>query len=194
MLIWAYKVVIKNLLIRIRSYSRLLISSLKSSSNRNSKIQKKLPTVVSGEEMLARNLIGGNSKKSVKKLFDPDNGTIKPSRFLDKRNPTEISVNRISTLSEREAHQLGIAHKDETNKTAESAQTYHGYAAILAQTCYDAECHVRKDDEGGTKPYHANIVYPKEQKYDDMEIAVVLATKATLIRYKVEDTQISIGS
>jgi hypothetical protein len=92
----------------------------------------------------------------------------------------ELSVNRISTLSSEDAHGLGIAHKNDYQKDS----TYHGFAEVIARLCYDLNCQVKKDDVGGKKPYHANIVYPVGQKEDSQEIAVQLAFRAEFHKYE----------
>ena len=45
------------------------------------------------------------------------------------------------------------------------------------------KCEVKKDDIGGTKPYHANVVYPRKQTKDpeDMEYANRLSLEAEFI-------------
>ena len=146
---------------------------------------KSLPNNVSPDEDLARNLIGGSSPRSIKKLFDPKNNTIKPSQFFDNRNPRELSVNRISTLTTDEAHRLGLELKDEiNNKNPNQSKVYHGFGKLKVKTCIEAGCtKVEKEDYDGLKPYHANIIYPEKDKYEEMEIANILAFKAELIRY-----------
>ena len=104
---------------------------------------------------------------------------------MDTRDPYKISVNRISTLTLEEAHALGLEHRDEINRDKEKPETYHGFGKLSVQVCLGAGCtKVEKDDMQGTKPYHANIVYPKAQKFDDMEIAIILAEHARLVRYE----------
>jgi hypothetical protein len=152
----------------------------------NNVVSLALPNTVESQEDLARNLIGGNKPKDIKKkLFDPVTEEIKPSRFLDSRNPREISINRISTLTELQAHRLGCDHRDEINRNnpGNQPQTYHGFAKLKAEMCMKVGCKVIPDTYAGTKPYHGNIIYPKDQKQDDMEIAVELALKAKLIKY-----------
>lgn len=89
----------------------------------------------------------------------------------------ELSVNRISTLSLEQAHALGLDHRNEH----QTGQTYHGFARLLAMTCFELACKVQKDDYNGTKPYHANIIYPVGQKQDSQEIAVQLAYHAEFV-------------
>lgn len=154
----------------------------------NSKSENLLPDTLGYEENLARNIIGGSSRRSIKKkLYDPDTLHVHPSRFFDNRNPRELSVNRISTISNEHAHQLGIDQKEEINKNNpdQKPQVYHGYAKLSVQDCLDAGCTgVEKEDYGGSKPYHANILYPEKEKFEEMEIANMLAFKANLIKYE----------
>ena len=96
------------------------------------------------------------------------------------RNPSELSVNRNSSISIEETHQLGIIHQQERQPKS----TYHGYAEVTAQLCFDTKCRVQKDDVGGKQPYHANIIYPYAQdKEDNQEIAVQLAYHAEFIKH-----------
>ena len=152
-----------------------------------SKIKKSetLGDVVQPNENLARNLIGGSSSKNLKKLFEPKTENIKPSQFFDSRNPKELSVNRISTLTDAKAHELGLQLKDEINaKNPEQLKAYHGYGKLTVQICLDAGCsRVEKEDYKGKKPYHANIIYPAKEKFEEMEIANILAFKAKLFKY-----------
>ena len=138
-------------------------------------------------ERLARNLVGGASKKSVKKLFDIVTGKINPSQFFDSRTPMKLSVNRISTLKIQEAHKLGLQFKDEVNRgnPNQKNKIYHGFGQINVLTCLNAGCiNVEKDDYGGTKPYHANVIYPNKEKYEIMEISNALSSKAKLVKYQ----------
>ena len=172
----------------IKSYLHSLASFLSRKKISLDNLQKvDLPDAVAYEEDLARNLIGGSSKKSIKKLYNPDTKAIKPSRFLDTRNPRELSVNRISTLTERQAHKLGIEHADEIKRSGNTNSVYHGFAKISVRECLEAGCsEVVKDDYNGSKPYHANIIYPQSEKSDEMEIANVLAFKAVLVKYNTD--------
>jgi hypothetical protein len=113
--------------------------------------------------------------------FDQNVGKylVKVGAFIDTRNPMQLSVNRVSTLSLNEAHDLGVYHRD----TYQPRSTYHGFAQILAKVCFDLNCQVHKDDCGGIKPYHANIIYPIGQKEDSQEIAVQLAYHADFVQY-----------
>lgn len=104
------------------------------------------------------------------------------AKFMDaKNNPTELSVNRTSTLSVEKAHELGLSHK----KQFQPLRTYHGFAEVKAGLCFKNNCDIKKDDIGGSLPYHANIIYPYAQKLEgDQAIAAELAYKAELHRYE----------
>ena len=141
-----------------------------------------LPDEVSDDEDIARNLIGGESKKSIRKLYTAAH-QVKPSQFYDSRNPAELSVNRISTLSLEASHQLGIDLKDAINAKNSKPERYHGFAQLLVESCRKCGCDVVKDDYKGQKPYHANIVYPSKEKYENMEIANMLVLHSQLILY-----------
>lgn len=111
---------------------------------------------VKPDEHLARNLVGGGSKKSVKRLYNLVTGKINPSQFFDSRTP-RLSVNRISTLKIQEVHAMGLKFKDEINKENpnQKNKVYHGFGQIDVLNCLNAGCiRVEKDDYGGTKPYH----------------------------------------
>lgn len=106
---------------------------------------------------------------------------------MDSRNPTELSVNRVSTLDNEGAHRLGIEHVENIiRNNPEQKRVYHGFAKLKAQIVYSEKCNIVKDDINGTKPYHANIIYPRNQgvKFDDIELAIVLATNSQPMRYK----------
>ena len=142
---------------------------------------------VKPNEHLARNLVGGGSKKSVKRLYDIDSRQIKPSQFFDSRTPMRLSVNRISTLKIEEAHKLGLQFKDEVNRgnPNQKRKIYHGFGQIDVFTCLIAGCiRVEKDDYGGTKPYHANVIYPNKEKHEIMKISLLLSYKAKLVKYQ----------
>lgn len=141
----------------------------------------KLPDIVDPDEDLARYIVGSSKRAKIRRdLYDPETLEVNPSRFLDERNPRELSVDRISTVTGDEAHVMGLQFKEETNPK----RTYHGYAQIKVQTCLDAGCtEVVKDDISGTKPYHANIFYPEKEKFEELEIANTLALKADLKKY-----------
>lgn len=142
-----------------------------------------LPDEVSGDEKLARVICGSSKlrKNKDKLYFDQNAGkhVVKVGTFIDTRNPMQLSVNRISTLSLDEAHTLGVHHRDEYQR----GSTYHGFAEILAKICFDLNCQVQKEGYGGTKPYHANIIYPIGQKEDFQEIAIQLAFHAEFRHY-----------
>jgi len=142
-----------------------------------------LPNEVSEDEKLARVICGSSRINNNKNRFYFDQNSrkfvVKVGTFIDTRNPMQISVNRISTLSLDEAHYLGVRHRDEYQR----GSTYHGFAQVVARTCFELNCQVQKDDYGGTKPYHANIIYPVGQKEDSQEIAVQLAFHAEFIQY-----------
>ncbi len=143
----------------------------------------RLPDQVSEDEKLARVICGSSRVRSNKNRFYFDENTgkyvVKVGAFMDTRNPMQLSVNRISTLSLDKVHELGVLHRDEYQR----GLTYHGFAQIVARLCFDLNCQVQKDDYGGTKPYHANIIYPVGQKEDTQEIAVQLAFHAEFIQY-----------
>jgi hypothetical protein len=139
-----------------------------------------LPDEVSRDEKLAR-IICGSSRLRRYVSFQEGAGKydVKVSVFIDIRNPMELSVNRISTISLHEAHSLGIAHRDKYQVNS----TYHGFAEVLAGRCFDLNCKVEKEDYDGAQPYHANIIYPVGQKEDSQEIAVQLAFHAEFVQY-----------
>lgn len=143
---------IKKLLWKIQSFLR----SLKNSRNfdyRTTNIT--LPEHIDAKEDLARVLHGGTKQKSIKKIFDPKTGQIQPSQFMDSRNPTELSVNRVSTLDNEGAHRLGIEHVENIiRNNPEQKRVYHGFAKLKAQIVYSEKCNIVKDDINGTKPYH----------------------------------------
>jgi hypothetical protein len=142
-----------------------------------------LPDEVSGDEKLARVICDGRKPKRsrAKFYFDESAGKyiVKVGAFIDNRNPMQLSVNRISTLSLDRAHDLGVRHRDQ----CQSELTYHGFAQIFASRCFDLNCEVKKEDYGGTEPYHAYIIYPVGQKEDSQEIAVQLAFHAEFVQY-----------
>ena len=142
---------------------------------------------VKPNEYLARNLVGGGSKKSVKRLYNINTGQIKPSQFLDSRTPMRLSVNRISTLKIQEVHAMGLKFKDEINKENpnQKRKVNHGFGQIDVLNCLDAGCiKVEKDDYGVTKPYHANVIYPNKEKHEIMRISNVLSFRAKLVKYQ----------
>ncbi len=165
----------------VQYYTILLTNFLKSFIVRT---DKSLPSLVGLDETLARNIIGGGSPKSIKRLYNPNTKEIKPSEFMDSRNPRELSVNRISTLDMCQAHTLGVELTDEINtrNINHKKKIYHGYGKIGVQVCLKAGCSsVEKDDYNGSKPYHANIIYPEKEKFEEMEIANILAFHAEFI-------------
>jgi hypothetical protein len=138
-----------------------------------------LPAVINPDEVLARVACGSSKLTKNKALFykDDETGIIRANvtLFMDARNPAELSVNRIFTLSEGEAHKLGETHRAAHQPTA----TYWGYAQINASICFSKNCEVIKDDMGGTKPYHANIVFPKDASFQEIQaIATYFAFKS----------------
>jgi|GEM_PF-2454301 len=144
-----------------------------------------LPTVVSEGEDLGRIICdSGDPKKYEKTAFKYNSAEgryeVNTSKFIDTRYPSILSVNRISTISHNKAHELGKQHRKERQPTS----TYHGFAKIKAKICFNNRCRVEKDDDGGRKPYHANIIYPYDQiaKEDKQEIAIQLAYYAEFIR------------
>lgn len=146
-------------------------------------VMTQLPDKVSEDEKLARVICGSSRVRNNKDrfYFDQNAGkyVVKVGTFIDTRDPMQLSVNRISTLSLDEAHELGVFHRDEYQR----GSTYHGFAQIVARVCFGLNCQVQKDDYSGTKPYHANIIYPGGQKEDAQEIAVQLAFHAEFIQY-----------
>ena len=142
-----------------------------------------LPDEVSGDENLARVICDSSQPKRsrAKFYFDDRAGKyiVKVGVFIDSRNPMQLSVNRISTLSLHEAHEFGVHHR----YIYQPQLTYHGFAQVLANICFDLNCNVKKDDYNGTQPYHANILYPFGQKEDSQEIAVQLAFHAEFVQY-----------
>lgn len=146
-------------------------------------VMTQLPDEVSDDEKLARVICGSSKQRNNKDKFYFDTNVekyvVKVGAFIDIRNPMQLSVSRISTLLLDEAHDLGVRHRDEYQR----GSTYHGFAEVLARVCFELNCQVHKDDYGGTKPYHANIIYPVGQKEDSQEIAVQLAFHAEFIQY-----------
>ncbi len=148
-----------------------------------------LPEDISPNEKLARTICASSKLARYKRTafyFDEEQNkyVVRVEVFIDDRPPSlgkELSVNRISTISLDAAHQLGLEHQIKKQQLL----TYHGFAELLAQHCFDYKCSVVKDDDNGQKPYHANIVYPSPQstKEDEQEIAVKLALKANFIKF-----------
>lgn len=148
-----------------------------------------LSKVITPEEKLAR-IICDSSKKNkyTKTAFsfneEEDRYIVKTGKFIDIRNPSELSINRISTIPLEQAHLLGVTHQQEKQPDS----TYHGFAEVDAELCFQNNCDVKKDDIGGKKPYHANIIYPYAQgKEDNQEIAVQLAYHARFRRFSSEE-------
>ena len=147
-----------------------------------------LPDAVAAHEKLARIVCASSRPRKYQKNAFRFNVAeqryiVVAKQFIDGRPPSygkELSVNRISTLSLDEAHALGVAHRH----ARQPALTYHGFAEITAQTCFENDCRVTKDDMGGTQPYHANIIYPYPQKEDSQEVAAKLAHLAELKRFE----------
>ncbi|HRI75525.1 MAG TPA: hypothetical protein PLX33_00900 [Alphaproteobacteria bacterium] len=135
-----------------------------------------LPSTPGDLEDLARHLCGGKKRKSIRKLYNPETLEANPSQFMDTRTPTELSVDRVSTLSLSEAFQLGWKFFTE-GPANDPNKTYHGFAKLLTRHCREAQCEVVAATYNGEKPYHANIQYPREVKEDDMEYANILAKK-----------------
>lgn len=143
-------------------------------------IASSLSEKIAPDEKLARVISAGKSAKHYKKkIKKADNGeyNVKSSVFLDKRNPGKISVNRISTLLEYEAHQLGLEHQEKHQPDS----TYYGFAQLLTSDCHECNCDVEKDDINGQQPYHANIIYSHENKEQQMLITTKLAYYAKFI-------------
>ena len=145
-----------------------------------------LPETISEDEKLARIICASSKPAKYKKThfyFNEQSNkyVILPGVFIDDRNPAELSVNRISSITLQEAHQLGLDHQ----KEKQPQSTYHGFGEVTAKLCYDNKCALKKEDYNGTKPYHANIVYPYAQngKEDKQEIAAVLAFHAEMYKY-----------
>jgi hypothetical protein len=142
-----------------------------------------LSEIVEPSEDIGRMIFGGFETKSQKRYFVVDENNaekylIKPSVFLDTRNPMELSVNRISTISLTHCHQIGIDHHIRYKMHTSSA--YSGFAKIKAEKCYEQKCTISKD-ETEYNPYHANIHYPAVEKEDCLEIAAKLTYYAELI-------------
>ncbi len=140
---------------------------------------------ITENENLARVICCGSKHKTQKNCYvydaEENKYKINTSVFIDTRNPAELSVNRISTLTVNEAHQLGLEHQKENNRP-----TYNGYAKLTAATCYSNNCKIVKDDYEGKKPYHANIIYPHSpnEKEEIQSIAIRLAFNAEFIKYE----------
>ena len=147
-----------------------------------------LPAAVAAHEKLARIICASSRRRRYERdAFYYDEAEqryiIVPRQFIDARPPShgkELSVNRISTLSLEEAHELGVAHRH----ARQPELTYHGFAELTAQACFEKDCRVEKDDMGGTQPYHANIIYPYPQKEGEQEVATKLAHLAELKRFE----------
>lgn len=149
-----------------------------------------LPNTISEDEELARVVCASSKAKKYEKtafyLNEEKKYVVNVLVFLSHNNPIELSVNRISTITYQESHELGKQHQRDNQKTS----TYHGFAKVKAKLCFDKGCKVQKDDIGGTKPYHANIIYPYSQtKEDNQEIAVELAHHAEFIKH--DDAQLN---
>lgn len=143
-----------------------------------------LPDNISPNEKLARIICGSSQPKKNKSRViyrtSSKKYEVQVSVFLDSRFPAEVSVNRISTISEDESHLLGLEHRDANCPLL----VYLGYAQVLAGFCRDFGCEIEKDDYNGIKPYHANLLYPKAQrKEDDQSIAVKLAFHSRFYLY-----------
>lgn len=149
-----------------------------------------LPDIVQENEKLARIICASSKPKNYEQTayrFDESSkrNIVLTAQFIDKRYPSELSVNRISSLTLEESHNLGLEHQQKR----QSNLTYHGFAEITAKICFDNNCQVKKEDYDGEQPYHANIIYPypQESKEDKQEIAVQLAYNAEFRKYS--DTQ-----
>lgn len=145
-----------------------------------------LSEIIDAEETLARVACGSSKFIKNKSFFykDKETGVVRANvaLFIDNRNPAELSINRISTLKKSATHELGLIHKNEYQPMT----TYWGYAKIKAEICYSKNCRVVKDDIGGTKPFHANIIFPKNSEFIEIqEIAVYFALKST---FKIFET------
>lgn len=143
-----------------------------------------LPDLIDASEDLGRMIFGGTEKKTQKKYIVADgtnllNYSIKPSVFLDTRNPMILSVNRISTLPTSDCHEIGVKHHKDKNMP--SSSSYTGFAKINAGKVYEEECAIVKDDVGGSNPYHANVEYPCQKKEDCLVIASKLAFFSELV-------------
>jgi hypothetical protein len=149
-----------------------------------------LPDVVSHDENLARVICFSSKPKKYMELFYFDENlgkyAVKVGVFIDDRDPMQLSVNRISTLSLDRSHDLGLRHKEKYQPQL----TYHGFAKVLASMCFDLNCKVEKHDYNGTRPYHANIFYPinrmenSERVMEESQaIAVKLAHLAEFVKY-----------
>lgn len=144
-----------------------------------------LPDIIDPSEELARVICGGSKRKTHRKFFDadpdrPGKYIVNTGTFIDSRTPMELSVNRISTLTEEQSHQLGLKHREERRILA----SYNGYAKTRAIKCFEKNCQVVKEDYNGTKPYHANIIYPQGEKQDYQEIAIYLTFHSEFVPYK----------
>lgn len=131
-------------------------------------------------EKLARIICDSKTPRKYRKKFylNEETGeyTVTALTFIDTKHPSSLSVHRCSFLSISGMHGIGLNHQ----KTRQPELTYHGYAHLMAEFCYDAGCQIEKDDMDGTLPYHANILYPKDQTKDEdaQEIATILAFHA----------------
>ncbi len=137
-------------------------------------------------EKLARIICASRKQKKYQKKIiydaDNDNWNVQVSVFLDDRNPSEISVNKITTLDLENSHYLGLEHKNEKQPELK----YYGFAQINASICYEQNCIILQDDLKGLKPYHANIIYPEEQNTSNHDIATTLAFISVFEKYDGE--------
>lgn len=145
-----------------------------------------LPDEITEDEKLARVICASSKPKRYKRTafyYDESEKryVVLVGQFISHNNPIELSVNRISTISLELAHQLGLNHRNDYQPQS----TYHGFAELRAALCFENGCKVEKDDLGGTKPYHANIIYPYAQgeKENDQEMAAQLAYHAEFKKY-----------
>lgn len=159
----------------------LLEKFLKHKATKNIYQVSPLTDTVAIHEPLARYVIGGKSEKSIKKLYDIKTHNIKPSVFMDNRDDAvHLSVDRVLNFSTTEIHRLGLTFKENFNPT----QTYHGYGKVLTESCINAGARVIPDTYENTRPYHANIVYPKNPKLDNMEVVNKILMNTLLILHQ----------
>lgn len=145
-----------------------------------------LSELVESNELLQRIICGSSKKGRYSKTCFSYNTVeeryeVNVAVFTDYSSEYNVSVNRLNTISEKEAHGLGMHHQ----QTYQTTRTYHGYAKVSAGLCFKYSCNIKKDDLGGTNPYHANIIYPAPQSEEDgQEIASKLAYHAEFVRYE----------
>ena len=132
---------------------------------------------VDDEEMLARFIVAGQSKKSLRKLVR-ENETVKPQLFVPYSH-VEISVNRHRDCTDDEIWQFGKIVATVQQKTL------HGRCDIEASSCKIGPLKVkasqiRDHDTVPDNPNHADITGYPTKKDDQISLAQKLAASASL--------------